>query len=113
MTYGHLRADCLYTGNPGSAPGPAERSVSSMGTLYLYLTCAHMIDNSRKGMCSGSRNLFKFCLGPGHIVLDGPLSTQKRGQPHCSAHVYGGQRVRWIKMPLGKEVGLSAQATFC
>jgi len=38
-----------------------------------------MIDNSRKGMCSGSRNLFKFCLGPGDIVLDGQLSTQKRG----------------------------------
>jgi len=33
MTYGHPRADCLYT---GISSGWAQRSVSSMGSLYLY-----------------------------------------------------------------------------
>jgi len=32
--------------------------------------------------------------------------------PHFSAHVCCGQTARWIKMPLGKEVGFD-QATLC
>jgi len=48
-------------------------------------------------------------LGPGHnVVLDGdpaPLS-QKGTAPQFSAHACCGQMAEWIKMPLGKEVGL-------
>jgi len=45
---------------------------------------------------------------PGHIVLDGdPAPPPKRRQiPQFSAHVYCGQTVGWIKVPLGTEVGL-------
>jgi len=47
-------------------------------------------------------------LGPGHVVLDeDPVSPQKgHSSPHFSAHVYCGQRARWIKKPLGTEVGI-------
>ena len=34
------------------------------------------------------------------------LPPQKGAQPHFSAHVYCDQTARWIKMPLGMEVGL-------
>ena len=34
MTYGHLQADCLYTGI--SSGLRAQCSVSSMGILYLF-----------------------------------------------------------------------------
>ena len=43
-----------------------------------------------------------------HIVLDGaqlPLS-QRGTAPQFSAHVCCGQMAGWIKMPLGREVGL-------
>jgi len=52
-------------------------------------------------------------LDPCHIVLDrdvldGDPAPPKRGTapPQLSAHVYCGQTVGWIKMPLGMEVGL-------
>jgi len=57
-------------------------------------------------------------LGPGHIVLDDDdayemgtqLLPKKGAEPppplKFSAHVYCGQTVGWIKMPLGMEVGL-------
>jgi len=32
--------------------------------------------------------------------------TEKGTEPPISAHVYYGQTVAWIKMPLGTEVGL-------
>jgi len=52
-------------------------------------------------------------LGPGHILLNGdPAPPHKKGgghrTPHFSAHVYCGQTVGWIKMPLGMEVGLGS-----
>ena len=46
---------------------------------------------------------------PRQLVLDGdpalPL-TKRGGTPNFSAEVYCGQTAAWIKMPLGKEVGL-------
>jgi len=47
-------------------------------------------------------------LGPGHIVLHGdPVPSPKGAQPpQFSAHVCCGQTAGWIKMPLGREVGL-------
>jgi len=46
-------------------------------------------------------------LDPGHIVLDRYPAPPKLGTaPQFSAHVYGGQTVGWIKMPLGMEVVL-------
>jgi len=46
---------------------------------------------------------------PKQLVLDGdpalPL-TKRGGTPNFSAEVYCGQTAAWIKMPLGKEVGL-------
>jgi len=48
-------------------------------------------------------------LGPGHIVLDrdpAPPPPKKGHTPQFSVHVYCGQRAGWIKMPLGREVGL-------
>jgi len=45
---------------------------------------------------------------PGHVVLDGdpghPLA--KGHSPQLLAHICCGQMARWIKMPLGREVGL-------
>jgi len=35
-----------------------------------------------------------------------PHSPKKGAQPPISAHIYCGQTARWIKMPLGMEVGL-------
>ena len=53
-------------------------------------------------------------LGPGHIVLDwdpAELPFPKRGRSPqfsaFSAHICCGQMAGWIKMPLGREVGLS------
>ena len=45
---------------------------------------------------------------PGHIVLDGdPASPPPKGHnPQFSARVCCGQTVGWIKMPLGRELGL-------
>jgi len=55
-------------------------------------------------------------LGPGHIVLNWePSSPREKGTqqpPQFSTHVYCGQTAGWIKMPLGKEVGLD-QAILC
>jgi len=53
-------------------------------------------------------------LSQGEIVLHGDPAPPIRGHisPHFSAHVYCGQMARWIKMPLGMEVG-STQATLC
>jgi len=57
-------------------------------------------------------------LGPGHIVLDGDPVPPKGGAQasQFSAHVCCVQTVgwiKWIKMPLGKEVGLGPAATLC
>ena len=48
-------------------------------------------------------------VGPGDFVLDGdPAPSPKgSGDPQFAAHVYCGQTTGWIKMVLGKEVGLS------
>ena len=50
-------------------------------------------------------------LGPGHIALDWDpteLPSSKRGRsPQFSTHICCGEMAGWIKMPLGKEVGLS------
>ena len=49
-------------------------------------------------------------LGPGGIVLDGdPVlpPQKKRHTPKFSAHVYCGQTLRCIRIPLHKEVGLT------
>ena len=53
-------------------------------------------------------------LGLGHIVLDwdpakaAELPSPKRGRSlQFSAHIFYGQMAAWIKMPLGREVGLS------
>jgi len=48
-------------------------------------------------------------LDSGDIVLDGnPAPPPQKGgkAPQFSAHVYCGQTVAWIKVPLGMEVGL-------
>ena len=52
-------------------------------------------------------------LGAGHLVLDGdPALLPKRGRsPQFSAHVYCGQMVGWIKLPLSTEVGLGPDDT--
>jgi len=52
----------------------------------------------------------KVGLGPGLIALHGdavPL-PKRDTSPQFLAHVCCGQTARWIKMPLGTEVGLSA-----
>ena len=48
------------------------------------------------------------CLGAGDFVLDGDPAPLKEAQPQFSAHVYCGQRARWVKMPHGTEVGLGS-----
>jgi len=46
-------------------------------------------------------------FGPGNIVtLDGDQAPPRGTAPEFSAHVCCGQMARWIKMPLGMEVGL-------
>ena len=47
-------------------------------------------------------------LGPGHIVLGGdPAPPPQRGTaPQFSDHSCCGQMAEWIKMSLGKELGL-------
>jgi len=54
-------------------------------------------------------------LGPGHTVLDGdPAIPPQRGiaPTQFSAHICCGQMAAWMKMPHGKELGLtSTQAT--
>ena len=49
-------------------------------------------------------------LSPGDTVLDGdPAPPHGKGHsslPNFLAHVYCGQMVGWIKVPLAKEVGL-------
>ena len=55
----------------------------------------------------------KIGIGTGHTVLDGdpaPAERDSAPAPHFSAHVCCGQRAKWIKMPLGTEVG-PGQAT--
>jgi len=43
-----------------------------------------------------------------HCVGWGPAPLPKRGwSPQFSAHVYCGHMAAWVKMPLGREVGLS------
>ena len=46
---------------------------------------------------------------PGHMVLDGdPAPLHQNGaEPQFSAHTCCDQMDAWIKMPLGREVGLS------
>ena len=47
-------------------------------------------------------------LGPGHIVLDGtqlPVPQRDRALQFL-AHVCCGQMSEWIKLPLGRKVGL-------
>jgi len=44
--------------------------------------------------------------GPGHIVRWGPNPPKGGTTPQFSANVYSGQTAGWIKMPLGKDVGL-------
>jgi len=46
-------------------------------------------------------------LGPGHIVRWGSRSLPKGEQPPILAHVCCGQMSGWIKMSLGREIGLS------
>jgi len=41
-----------------------------------------------------------------HCVRWGPSSPKKGHSPQFSTHVRCGQTARWIKMPLGMEVGL-------
>jgi len=43
-------------------------------------------------------------LGPGHIMLD--RNPAPPTAPEFSAHISCGQMAGWIKMPLGREVGL-------
>ena len=45
-----------------------------------------------------------------HCVRRGPSSPAEKGTaaPNFSVNVYCGQTVRWIKMPLGTEVGLGS-----
>ena len=57
-------------------------------------------------------------LGPGEIVLNGdpvpPPSPCKKGghsSPHTFWFMYCGQMAGWIKMPLGREVGLGPGVT--
>jgi len=48
-------------------------------------------------------------VGLGHFVLDGdPVPPRKKGHssPWFLAYVRCGQTARWIRMPLGREVGL-------
>ena len=57
-------------------------------------------------------------IGQGHIVLGGdPDRPTERGtatfrrragsfRPHFAAHVYYGQMTGWIRIPLGKALGL-------
>ena len=54
-------------------------------------------------------------LGLSDTVLDGdPAPPPKKGHSlQFSAHVYCGQTAKCIRLPLGTEIGLSAQATLC
>jgi len=46
-------------------------------------------------------------LSEGGFVRWGPSPSPKRGRsPQFSVHIYFGQTVAWIKIPLGTEVGL-------
>ena len=46
-------------------------------------------------------------LGIGDILLDGDLAPPKgHSSPQFSTHVYCGQTAGWIKVKLGKQVGL-------
>jgi len=45
-------------------------------------------------------------LGPGHIVLVGDKAPPKGAQPQFSTHVDCGQTAGWIKMILGRDVGV-------
>ena len=53
--------------------------------------------------------MIKLVLGPGHFVLDRDPTPPKGAQPpsQFSAHVYCGRTAGWIKMPFGREAGLS------
>ena len=47
-------------------------------------------------------------LGEGDFVLDGDHAPPlQKGAPKFSAHVYCSQTVGWLKLVLGKDVGLS------
>ena len=47
--------------------------------------------------------------GRSDFVLDGDQLPPKKGHsPQFLPHVYCGQRAGWIKMPLGREVGLGS-----
>jgi len=41
-----------------------------------------------------------------HCVRWGPAAPKNGHSPHFSAHAYCGQTARWIKIPLGKKVGV-------
>jgi len=44
-----------------------------------------------------------------HCVRWGPSSLKKgHNSPHFSSHVYCGRMARWIRMPLGMELGLGS-----
>jgi len=45
-------------------------------------------------------------LSPGDIVRWGPSSPEEGHSPQFSAHAYYGHTSGWMKMPLGKKVGL-------
>jgi len=96
------------------APYAIGRTVVCLSVSVLYRWCivAKRLGGSR---CHLVRTT-EVGLGPGHIVLDGEPSSllpqRRTAVPHFSSHVYFGQMVGWIRIPLGKLVR-SSLSFFC
>jgi len=84
MTYGHLRADCLYTGI-SSGPNARYRVWES---LYLYLL--------------GPNNNFRVTVSK----TVRPMLSDRSLSCLSVTLVYCGQKVGWIKVKLGMQVRL-------
>ena len=90
--------DFVLDGDP--APLPAK----SGGTAPIFGPCLLWPDDWMGQYVTwyGHRHrIRRYC------VRLGPSSPKKGAQPQFSAHVYCGQTAGWIKMPLGREVGIS------
>jgi len=87
MTYGHLQADCLYT---GISSGPNARYRVWEAFTFLPPAFGPCLLWPNDWMDQDATWNGGIGLSPGLIVLDGDLGTQKgHSIPHFLAHVYG------------------------